>query len=243
MRFRMRSPSPWPCTCGRHRQRGHLAGARLGVGVERGAAEDHAVVLDHGVVADVALDLGALALAPACRRARTARSAAGCRRRRRRVASRRLSSFSSTTIVPMPSCVKTSMQQRAVDREGQDVRALDAAVGRPSRNAAGRRPVSVGWVGAGSAASRRSASASASSVSIGAVGIVAVLADARHLGQEQQLVGLQRDRRAGGHVFHRQVEGLAGGREAEGRQQHQRADVDGAADRRGVDLAHQRRCA
>ena len=43
----------------RHGQRGHLAGARLGVGVERGAAEDHAVVLDHREIGDFALDQAA----------------------------------------------------------------------------------------------------------------------------------------------------------------------------------------
>ena len=56
--------------------------------------------------------------------------------------------------------------------------------------------------------------------------------------RKQQLVGLQRDGGGGGHLFHGQVEGLAGGREAERRQQHHRADVDRAADRRRVDLAH-----
>ena len=75
-------------------------------------------------------------------------------------------------------------------------------------------------------------------MSIGAVGVGRVLVDARHLGDEQQLVGLQRDRRARRHVFHRQVERLAGRREAERREQQHRADVDRAPDRRRVDLAH-----
>ena len=45
----------------RHGERGHLAGALFSVGVERRAAKDHAVVFDDGVVARVALDLGAVA--------------------------------------------------------------------------------------------------------------------------------------------------------------------------------------
>jgi hypothetical protein len=46
---------------------------------------------------------------------------------------------------------------------------------------------------------------------------------------------------AGGrrHLFHGEVEGLAGGGEAEGRQQHDRAAVDRAPDRHAVDLAHE----
>jgi hypothetical protein len=47
-----------------------------------------------------------------------------------------------------------------------------------------------------------------------------VHAHAGHFGQEQQLVGLELDRHAGGHFFHAEVEGLARGREAEGRDQH-----------------------
>ena len=46
---------------GADRQRRHLGSSGFGVGVERGAGEDHAVVLDYRVVADVALDLGAAA--------------------------------------------------------------------------------------------------------------------------------------------------------------------------------------
>jgi hypothetical protein len=59
--------------------------------------------------------------------------------------------------------------------------------------------------------------------------------------KEQQLVGLQRDGGGGGHLFHRQVERLAGGREAERTQQHQCANVDGAADGARIDAAHDAR--
>ena len=51
-----------------------------------------------------------------------------------------------------------------------------------------------------------------------------------YLGEEQQLVGLQRDGGGRGHLLHREIERLAGGGEAEGRQQDDRADVDRAAD-------------
>ena len=97
--------------------------------------------------------------------------------------------------------------------------------------------MSVGLSGGGSAASSFSASARASSVSIGDSGSAGSSWMPGHLGDEQQLVGLQRDRGARRDVFHRQVEGLAGRREAERREQQHRADVDRAPDRHRVDLA------
>ena len=46
----------------RHGDGGHFTGLGFGVGVERGTAKDHAIVLDDGVGGDVSLDLGAAAL-------------------------------------------------------------------------------------------------------------------------------------------------------------------------------------
>ena len=50
-----------PLHVGADGQRRHLGSSGFGVGVERRAGENHAVVLDHRVVADVALNLGAAA--------------------------------------------------------------------------------------------------------------------------------------------------------------------------------------
>ncbi|MNV95183.1 hypothetical protein D3C71_1900480 [compost metagenome] len=63
--------------------------------------------------------------------------------------------------------------------------------------------------------------------------------DAGHLGQEDQLVGLELYGHAGRDFFHVQVEGLARGREAEWRQQHHRVHVQRLANRVHIDLAHQ----
>jgi hypothetical protein len=85
------------------RQRGHLAGLASGIRGRARAGEDHAVVLDDGVVGDVALDLGAVALdqravlLEGLDQLQDAAHVVG-------VASRSSSSFSSITIVPMPSC-------------------------------------------------------------------------------------------------------------------------------------------
>ena len=61
------------------------------------------------------------------------------------------------------------------------------------------------------------------------------------LGQKDEFVGPQLDGHARGHFFHAQVEGLARGREAKRRQQHQRAHVQCALDAGHVHLAHQAR--
>ena len=167
---------------------------RLGVGVERRAAEDHAVVLDHRVVADVALDLGAVALdqrAVLLERLDQLQDAAD-------VVGRRLAQALELLVDDHGADAVVGVdlhQQRAVDRERQDVRALDAAaaglhavlqiergVGRLGRaGQRGEQPLGVGQREFGVDRALR---------------VVAVLADARHFGQEEQLVGLQRDRGA-----------------------------------------------
>ncbi|MCY1533662.1 hypothetical protein D9M68_690020 [compost metagenome] len=134
-------------------------------------------------------------------------------------------------------------QQRTVERKRQDVVALHAAlaglhavlqveggVGRLLRGrqrgqqllGGGQRQFGVDRV-------------------VFALGQFAVHADARHFGQEDQLVGLDRDGHAGRHFFHRQVERLAGRREAERRHEHHRAEVQRAANAGRVHLAHQAR--
>ncbi|MNS89026.1 hypothetical protein D3C72_1230240 [compost metagenome] len=66
-------------------------------------------------------------------------------------------------------------------------------------------------------------------------------ADARHLGQEHQFVGLELDGNAGGNFFHAEVERLARGRKAKGRHQHHGTHVERAMDAADIDLAHQAR--
>jgi len=56
--------------------------------------------------------------------------------------------------------------------------------------------------------------------------------------EQQQFVGTQFDGRAGSHVFAGQVEDFTGRRVAQGRQQHDRALVEQAADALAVDAAH-----
>src|SRR4029079_13638313 len=110
-------------------ERRHLAGPRLRIGIERGAAEDHAVVLDHGVVADVALDLGPVALderAVALERLDQLQHAAD-------VVGRRLAQALELLVADDLSyaAVREHLhQQRTVDRERQDVRALDTTAAR-----------------------------------------------------------------------------------------------------------------
>ena len=99
----------------------------------------------------------------------------------------------------------------------------------------------MGSCAGGNWASRRRA------VSLGIDGVAfvrrarGVHADAGHLGQEQQLVGLELDGHAGCHLLHAEVEGLARGREAEGGDQHQRLGIQRAVNALHIHLAHQAR--
>ena len=61
--------------------------------------------------------------------------------------------------------------------------------------------------------------------------------DAVHLGQKNELVGIQFDRGAAGDIFEGQVEGLAGGTEAQWCHQDDGATVEREADGLYVDLA------
>ena len=114
-------------------KRRHFGGLAFGIGIERGAAEDHAVVLDDGVVADVALDFGAVALdqrAVALERLDQLQDAAD-------VVGGRLAQALELLVDDhrADAVVREHLhQQRAVDRERQDVRALDAAIGRRARS-------------------------------------------------------------------------------------------------------------
>ena len=131
-------------------------------------------------------------------------------------------------------------QRRAVHREGQDVAALhatlaglDAVLEIEGRVGGLRRWRQCGdqFLGVGQGQLGVD----------GAFRVAWVNANAGHFRQEHQLVGLQRNGHGRGHVFHGEVEGLARGREAKGREQHQRAHVQRALDALGVHLAHQAR--
>jgi hypothetical protein len=67
----------------------------------------------------------------------------------------------------------------------------------------------------------------------------AVAAHTVDLGEQDQLVRLDRRGHRAGHVFHRQIERLAGRRKTERRDQHDRAVRKHETDRIGVDLAHE----
>ena len=71
--------------------------------------------------------------------------------------------------------------------------------------------------------------------------LVGLEPDARNFGDKDQLVGLQRNRHAGRHFFHGQVEGLAGRRKTERRDQHHRAKIQRVRNGRYIDFAHQPR--
>ena len=165
-------------------------------GVECSAGEDHAIVLDDGVVADVALDPpGAAALdqgAVLLERLDKLEDAAHIVS----VASRSSSSFSSTTMVPMPSCTYTSPAGSSHLPQRDDVAAFHAVLAGLDAvlqvNA-----VSVGWLAAGSWRNHCSAMAKGSSVSMGLSSEAASAGRTRMPGTSvtNQLVGLQ----GGGH--------------------------------------------
>ncbi len=131
-------------------------------------------------------------------------------------------------------------QQRPIDGKGQDVAALYPALA----GAHAVLQIKAGVAGLqGRAASGqnllglRQRQFGVDRV-VGAGRFVGLHADARHLGDEQQLVGLQGNGHAGGHFLHVQVEGLAGGRETKGRQQHHRPHVEGAHQPGHIDPPH-----
>ena len=87
-------------------------------------------------------------------------------------------------------------QQRAVDRERQDVASARRRLAGLARSAAGRtrcRSAAAAAAARPAAARRRPAAARCRSGRL-VSGPVGVIADAGHLGHEDQLVGLQRDR-------------------------------------------------
>ena len=72
-------------------------------------------------------------------------------------------------------------------------------------------------------------------------GFTGLQPDTGYFGQKNQFVGLQLNGHAGGDFFHGQVKRFAGGRKAEGRQQHHRAELQRAPNADRVHLAHQAR--
>jgi len=200
---------------GRDGDGGHFCGLGFQIGVQGGAAEDHAIVLDHGVAGNVALDLGAVALDQGA------------------VFLERLDQLDDAAHIVDGGFAQLFelfvdhhgadavvhidfQQQRAVHRKRQDVAAFHAMF-------AGAHAVLQVKAGVGGHLRRGQLGqqlAGGGQRQLGvdgvvfAVGLGRVHADAGHLAQEDQLVGLHLAGHAGGDFFHAQVEGLAGGREA-----------------------------
>src|SRR5690606_35991516 len=68
--------------------------------------------------------------------------------------------------------------------------------------------------------------------------VAGLILDQAVLCQEDELFGAQRNGHAGGQIFHREVEGFAGGREAQRGKQDNGALVDDRLHRLDIDLAH-----
>ena len=220
----------------------HFGRFGLRVGVERGAAKDHAVVLDHGVLAGIALDLGAVALD------------------QRTILFERLDQLQDATDVidgglaqaleffvdhhGADAIVHIHLEQQgAVGGKGQDMGALDASF-------AGAHAVLKikggigGLLGLGQLGQQPLGQLQRHlgvDRVVFALGLARLDADARHFGQENQLVGLQLDGHARGHLFHGQIEGFARDGKTKGRQQHHGAHVQGLPYALHIDLAYQPR--
>ena len=196
----------------RHGQRRHLGRLGLGVGVERGAGKDHAVVLDDGVVVGIALDLGAVALdqgAVVFKRLDQLQDGA-------HVVAGGLAQLFQLFVDHhgANAIVLVNLQeQRAVQRKRQDVAALDA--GFAGGHAVLQVKTGVGGPLRGWQVFEQGLRCSQRQLGVDRVvfasRLVGVNADARHFGQKDQFVGLQLNGHAGGNFFHRQVESLARG--------------------------------
>ena len=221
---------------------GHLGGFGFGVGVKRGTAKDHAVMLDDGVALDVALDFGAVAFdqrAVFFKRLNQLQDAA-------HIVDGGLAQFFELLVDHHGADAVVYIhlqQQRAVQRKRDDVAALYARLA--SLDAVLQIKTRVGGVLRGGQLGQQGLGAGQGQLGVDGVvfagGLTGLHADAGHLGQKNQLVGLERHRHRGGHLFHGQVEGFARGGEAQWRQQHQRTHVQRALDARHIDLAHQTR--
>ena len=103
----------------RYRERRQFGGAGFRIRIQRGAAENDSVVLDDGIGGDVAFDFRAAALDERAVALERLDQLQDTPPTSSDVASRRLSSFSSTTMVPMPSCVKTSISSAPSTANGR----------------------------------------------------------------------------------------------------------------------------
>ncbi len=214
-------------------ERGHFAGFLLGVGVERGAAEDDAVVLQYRVVADVAFDFGAATLdqhALFFQRLDELQDAA-------HVVGRGLPQMFEMLVGDHGAHAVVGEefeQQRAVDGKRHDVRTRHAAAHGAYRVAQIKRGVG-GLLRIGQARQQ------ALGLRHGQFGdeVVRVVDHAVHLGDQHELFRLDGRAHAAGHVFHAEVEGFTRGRVAEGRHEHDRAIFKRALNGGRIDLADQ----
>ena len=206
------------------------------------AAEDHAVVLDHRVAGDVALDLGAVALdqrAVALEGFDQLDDAA-------HVVNRGLAQLLEFFIDDHGAYAVVHIdfqQQCAVGGKRQDMAAFHAMLA--GAHAVLQVKAHIGRLLRRGELGQQAARGVQRQLGVDGVVFVGcargVHANAGHLGQEQQLVGLQFNGHAGRHFFHAEIEGFARGREAEGRDQHHGFGVQCTANAFHVDLAHQTR--
>ena len=212
-----------------HRDRGQFRRFAFREWIQRGAADDHLVVLEY----EKTLDLAFQALAPAIdqgsvrfERLEQLQDAADVID---------VGRTQALELVRGDHAAGAGMgeqfdQQRTVDLVCDQVRARDAAANRLD----GVRQIKPRVVGEPLAFFEQF------------VGFVArqrgdrpaaVVLD-RGIGEEHQLFRLQRPRRDHGNIFHLQVEHFAGGRVADIGDDHDIAAVEAGLDRRGIDLAH-----
>ena len=206
---------------------GHLGRARFGVGIQRRATKNHAVVLDDGVVGHVALNLGAVALD------------------QRAVFLKRLNQLQDAGHVVgggfaqlfqlfidhhrADAVVDVNLQQqRAIDGKRNDVAALDAALA--GFDAVLQIKGDVGGALAGRHARQQLFGLRQRQFGVQRVVLAFWLlgahANAGHFGHKNQLIRLERHGDRSGDFFHVQVKRLAGGRKTKRRQQHQRVHVE-----------------
>ena len=132
-------------------------------------------------------------------------------------------------------------QQSPIDRERQDVRALNTFFA--GLGAVLQIKSAVGGQAGGRQRGQQLFGRCQGQLGVDGVvfagGFVGQHPDAGYFGQKDQLVGLQLNGHAGGHFFHGQVKSFASRRKTKGRKQHHRTHVQRAGDALNVDLAHQ----
>src|SRR5690606_27660754 len=208
---------------------GHFDHAFVQIRLERDAAIDDAVVLKHGKEFDFALDDSSAARHQGTvglkRFDQPHDGADVVHRGGAQIVERVFDHHGADPVVG-----EDFKQYAAVQRVGQQVGAGDSALDGSRRVAQKGGRVFV----------ERAAGQQGVGVFAGQLGVdrPVFVADDAILRQEDEFFGAQRHCNAGGKVFHGQVEGFAGGRKAQWRQQYDGALVHDRFQRVDVELAH-----